>query len=458
MFDSLLLTVSLAIGQNPGLPVHVSPTPIVVPHYQSMPVRQGQPVMMMQNQVPAQLPNSVPVIGGPAPVIVNPAPIYSSAPVYTPVEAAPEEEAEDEAPVYAFMQLLEGTRLAESGISISGWVGMNYTESTSRITNLPQTLNDMPDAYQMNQNYLKIGKAIDTSKDEFQLGFTTETILPGTDYRFTTIRGLFDSQLTDGPNGGPNLYGFDPFQFYAEAFLPGVGPQGTSVKVGRFATHVGYELVQQADTPFVSKSYLFQYNPFTHTGVFATTPLNDDWTVSYGVATGSDIFLDEAGRATFLGQLKWAPKEGKTQVLFNTVVTDPRRNNADNFNHYNVYNLLLIHQIGCKTTYVADATFSHESGIDGLGSTNWYGIANYIFYKHTDKITSQLRAEVFEDTDGFRTGFAGTYTEATYGVAWTPVPALIIRPSVRYDYNADSRPFDGSDNQWTGTIETIIRY
>ena len=56
-------------------------------------------------------------------------------------------------------------------------------------------------------------------------------------------------------------------------------------------------------------------------------------------------------------------------------------------------------------------------------------------------VTITFRAEVFEDTKGFRPGSKGLYTELTYGVAYAPVRGLIFRPTVRYDHNNRSGPF-----------------
>lgn len=262
-------------------------------------------------------------------------------------EEPKEEEKKDEPEPYALMRLLSATglgqRMNERGVTVSGWVQGNYTLSTSNRSNLPVTFNDRKDFWQMNQNFLRIDKAIDTEKGEFQLGYRSELILPGTDSRFTISRGLLDQQLRNGQNGGAKKYPIDVFQSYVEAWMPNLGPNGTSVKVGKFATLVGYELVQGAETPFLQRSYLFQYNPFTHTGVLATSKLNDTWTASYGAALGSDNFID---------------------------------------------------------------------------STNRF----------------------------------------TYGLAWNPIKSLIVRPTVRYDHNNTSRPFDGSPNLFTAAFDMILRY
>lgn len=387
-----------------------------------------------------------------------------------PAEPAAPTDPEPEKPEpYALMRLLSttqfGQRMADNGWSVSGWVQGNYTTGSARRSNLPVTFNDRVDFWQMNQNFLRIDKAIDTSKNEFQLGGRTEWILPGTDSRFTLSRGLFDQQLRNGENGGARKYPVDLFQAYGEAFLPNLGPKGTTVRVGKFATHVGYELAQGAETPFLQRSYLFQYNPFTHTGVWAVTPLNDTWTVSNGIALGSDNFIDPTNRVTYLGQLKWAPKDGKSTAAFNVVITDPRYDQGELFPHYNVYNLVFTRTITEKLSYVLDATFSHIDGlpsnaavVGGPGSATWYGAAQYLIYKHSDTVTSTARVELFEDTKGFRTGARGLYTEVTYGVAWAPKPGLIFRPTVRYDHNNTSRPFEGRSDLFTAAFDMILRY
>ncbi len=442
MFSALLLTSAMTAGQPPAGYYPPGTLPVV---------RQD----VQQPTPPATLPGGPGGSGAEGPP-GNPAAVAS---IKTEKEEPPPPTP------YLLERSLQGTwygqALRDRGITVYGWTQLSYNLSTASGTNLPRTLDDRANEFLLNQNWLHVEKTIDPKKQEFQLGWNVDMILPGSDYRYTLPRGLWNDQLTRN-NGGPQLYGIDPYQFYTQAFLPGVGPQGTTVKLGRFATHCSYEVVQGVDTPFVSRSYMFQYNPFTHTGVWATTPLDDTWTASYGLATGSDTFIDPANRATFIGQLKWAPPEGKTNVLLNVVASNPEYDTKEAFPFYNYYGMVLTHKFTDKLTYVLDAGYSHldNAPIPGKpnGFADWYGAANYFTYAHTDKVSSTLRAEVFNDSTGFRTGSEGLYTEVTYGVAWKPTPGLIVRPSVRYDYNGYSRPFEGDNHLWTGTMEFIVRW
>ncbi|MBN9523194.1 porin [bacterium] len=468
MLTSLLLTTAItSAGQPPAgyYPPGVLPT-------RPVPVQMApRGAYQVVQQTP---PGTLPMTAQPAPMPTTQKGDGKDFPgTESPTEQPQDKEAEeDKGPPqkYLFERTIEGTRFGEilnnRGIRIYGWTELGYNASTASGSNAPVFENDRANEFQLNQNYVVLEKAIDSSKDEFQWGWRTDWILPGTDARTTVVRGLWDVQLRNN-NGGPQLYPIDLFQAYGEVYLPGIG-QGTTVRLGRFATHCGYELVQAVDTPFVSRSYMFQYNPFTHTGVWALTKLSDDWTVGYGLATGTDTFLDApTNRPTFLGNIKWAPKDGDTSIAFSTVVTNPNFIPSENFQLYNFYGFVVTHKVSEKLTYVLDTAYSHMGNFstdngDGtrnqVGFVNWYGAANYLIYAHTDTLASTLRAEVFEDAQGARTGFKGLYTELTYGVAWKPCPGLICRPYARYDNNNRTQVWEGSQNLFTGGLDVILRW
>jgi Putative beta-barrel porin-2, OmpL-like. bbp2 len=370
-------------------------------------------------------------------------------------EAPAEEEPADEPTKYFIMKLLEGSpagqMLSDKGITIQGWVNMNYTASSASRNNFPVTFNTRANDFQMNQLWLESSKAIDTSKKEVQFGYRVAALY-GEDYALTLPRGLYNSQL-------PDRYGFDPVYHYGEIFLPNLGGEGSTLRVGRWGTLIGYEVIEATGTPFLTKSYNFQFNPFTHTGAMLTTQLSDTWTMYHGAVTGSDVYIDPAARLTYVGGIKWAPPEGDTSVALNTVVTDPSFFVREGFQHFNSYNLLITHKCSDDLTYVLDATYSHADTFAALNqSANWYGFANYFLYKISDTLSSNFRVELFEDNKGVRTGFRGLYTEVTYGLAWTPTDAVIVRPTVRYDYNSTSRPFEGDRDLFTATFDLIIRF
>ena len=398
-------------------------------------------------------------VQAPAPV---PAPMpmaIPTAPAAPATEAPAAEEPKKEEDKFFLQKLLEsspaGQTLAGNGWKINGWTQGSYSTGSNRNSNLPVPFIDRARDFSLNQNFLHVEKSIDTSKKEFQIGGTADLILPGTDARLTISRNLLSGQVRRGEQ-----YPIDLFQGFVSLFLPNLGSQGTTLQVGKFATPCEYETVQAISTPFISRSYLFNYNPFTHTGVNAITPLSDDWTISNAITLGSDNFFGDTTRATYVGSLKWAPKESKSTVLFNTVITDASFDVGRNFAYYNLYNLQFIHKLTDKTTYVADATYSHINNAPGIGFANWYGMANYLLHDVNDKLQLKGRLELFNDEQGFRTGSKGLYTAATTGLTWKPVPYVAIMPEVRYDYNSgrNAGPFEGNRDLFTATIGAIVRW
>ena len=197
-----------------------------------------------------------------------------------------------------------------------------------------------------------------------------------------------------------------------------------------------------------------------NTGVLMSS-IGDDLTATYGVGNGCDNFIGPTSRLMFLGGLKWAPKDGNTTLAFNTVITNPKFQASEAFDNYNVYNMVLTHKLGCNLTYAIDATFSHENEVPlarGIGSTHWYGFAQYLAYDHSKCLQSNLRVELFKDEDGYRTGTSGLYTEVTYGVTWKPNESVWIRPEVRYDHNDRGAFENGERNLFVSALSVILRF
>jgi hypothetical protein len=413
MIQSALAALSLASGQTP------------------MPTQPTAPM--------------VPVPAAPAPMVVDAMPAVE--------EAAP-------ATKYLAMRLLEGTLpgqiMENNGIQFYGWLQSSYSTGSTRSSTLPGApFADRSYEFSLNQAYFRFEKPIDTAKKEFQYGFVSDYIAPGSDARFTIARDLFDKQVRDN-----RQHPIDNVQSYGEIYLPNL-LGGTNIRAGRMFALVGYESIAAVNTPFLSRSYNFQYNPFTHTGVHATSQISENLSVNYGAVLGNDNFVGPTNRLTFVGGAKWAPKDGDTTFAVNAVVTNPEYQASEGFNHYNVYNAVLTRKLTDKLTYAADMTYAHTEDVplaNGTGSTFWYGVANYLAYDHTPCLQSNFRVELFQDEDGYRTGTRGLYTSVTYGITWKPYQGLWIRPEARYDNNVRGPFENGEKNLFVGALSCILRF
>ena len=383
-----------------------------------------------------------------------------------PPAAAPATEAKAPAVTapdrWLFMREAQGTwvgaLLDDHRMSVSGWVDASFTASTDRHDQLPMGFNFLANQGALQQGWVRVERTVDQTATTPTFGFRSDTFF-GIDYRFTLARGLADWQLTVD-HGEPNQYGYDPVQFYAEAYFPHLG-RGTDVKVGRFFCQFGVEVIDATQNQFVSHAYNFIYNPFTHTGLLTTLKLSDAWSVQNGIVTGADMFIAPGANPTYVGSVKWAPPTGRDSVLFAVIVGKGSYDVTNSFSNPEIFDLVYVHKFSDRLTYTVDALYSFQYGYPGAGASgfvnNW-GVVQYLTYQLTPKLSATGRLEFFDDVQGQRTGFKGLYKAVTTGVTYKPTPYLWLRPEVRFDNNADSRPFEGKPNLFTAAFDCILRW
>jgi hypothetical protein len=346
--------------------------------------------------------------------------------------------------------LLDGNRL-----KVYGWVDAAFTASSDRHDQLPMGFNYLANQAALQQAWARFERPVDQSATTPTFGFRSDTFA-GIDYRFTIARGLFDRQLTAN-DGEPNTYGVDPVQFYGEAYFPHVG-RGLDLKVGRFFAQFGYESIDTTQNPFVSRSYNFIYDPFTHTGVLTTLKLTDAWSVQNGVVMGSDVFIDPAANPTYIGSVKWAPPTGRDSVTFAVVLGNGRFDQTESFHNPEIFDLVFTHKFSDRCNYALDALYGFTTNVPDVGFANWWATVHYLSYALTPEVTAVGRLEFFDDVQGQRTGFAGLYVAPTVGVNFKPTKYVTVRPEVRYDYNTESRPFENKHGVATAAIDLLARW
>ncbi len=362
---------------------------------------------------------------------------------------------------WPFMKLIQGTApgmgMETERIAVYGWTDMSYTASSDRRTNLPVAFDYVANDFLLQQNWLRFERTVVTSgTTEPTFGWRFDTILPGSDYRFTLPRGLWDSQLT-ASDGRPNRYGIDPIQSYAEGYFPTVAA-GMDVKVGRFFTQYGVEVTSSVDNFFESHSYSDVYDPFTQIGILTTTKLDAIWSVQGGLVNGNDVFFNPADSPYGTGSVKWAAPTRPDTLLFSFILGSGRFNTSRDFHNPELLDLIYTRKLNVRTNYYFEALYGWTYNVPDIGFANWSGIINYLFYDFTPRLAGGMRLEFFDDPQGQRTGFKGLYNALTVGVNFKPIKAVIFRPELRYDYNPDSTPFEGKHGLLTACSDLILRW
>jgi hypothetical protein len=230
------------------------------------------------------------------------------------------------------------------------------------------------------------------------------------------------------------------------------------IRAGRFFGQFGVESIAAVDTPFVSRSYTFIYNPFTHTGVLTTLQLNDSWSVQNGIVTGSDVFFDSASEPTYIGSIEYKLPDGGSRLLLSTVFGSGKFNQAEDFSNPRVFDLVYTRPLNERLTYQFNSLHGYQTNVPAAGSADWYSFVNYWSYRWQENLQTNCRVEFFDAVDGNRTGFEGLYTAGTLGLLYQPTQSVTFRPELRFDHNAASSPFAGQPNLFTSAFDVIVRW
>ena len=401
-------------------------------------------------------------------------------------EKKDEEKKEEEK--FFFMKMLSNTPTGDfmdkNRLSFSGWTEMSFTGSQASVSNLPVTWNDRANRFLLQQQWMRFERTLDTDSKEASWGFRVDT-LAGTDYRFTLMRGLFNQQLLNSA-GNQNLYGLDLPQAYVNWYLPNLF-EGTEIRLGRMFTPWGFESIEGISTPLLSRSYAFNWSPpFTHMALMVAPNFNKNWSAKLMLANGNDVFFDASEELRTVGVVSWISDDKKDNLNFGWSLGRGKFNASAPFNpennglqsepagrnNINTFDLVYSHEFTDKFTYAFEGIFGYQYGVpanipggiikEGVtsGTAHWGSFAQYFIYKWDEKLSSIIRAELFDDMEGQRTGYEGLYEAVTVGVQYKPKPWLWFRPEIRYDYNGLSKAFNNGTQHGllTAATDMIIRW
>ena len=162
-----------------------------------------------------------------------------------------------------------------SGVQIYGWVDPGFNLSTSTHSNLPAGYDIVPNRVELDQFVTYIERVPDTVQtDHVDWGFRAANFF-GIDYHFTTAEGWLSQQLVKQHR----LYGNDPINLYGDIYFPQLA-QGFNVRFGRYFSLPDIEAQLSPQNYMYSHSLLYNYDPFTQTGIISTLKLNDRWLAS----------------------------------------------------------------------------------------------------------------------------------------------------------------------------------
>ncbi|MDR3477261.1 MAG: outer membrane beta-barrel protein [Gammaproteobacteria bacterium] len=213
---------------------------------------------------------------------------------------------------------------------------------------------------------------------------------------------------------------------------------------GRFLTLIGNEQVDPTQDTNFSRSVLFYSTPDTHTGIRGIYTLNDKVSFTAGINDGWDNIRDWSRRKTIEMSVSY-----NVNPLFSLVLSalngQERATPRTDFGPLGMRTLIdlvaTVHATD-KLSFVANYDYGWQTKASlpngSYSRAQWQGLAGYMNYQFSEKWQSSLRAEIFQDTNGFRTGVRQNWRAATLTVGYSPIKNAEIHAEIRHDLSNKS--------------------
>ena len=353
-----------------------------------------------------------------------------------------------------------GLLKAVKDINVSGFVDTSYTYNTQN----PDT------SSATSGGGANVARVFDTEANNFNVR-AAEVVLEklppeegGAGFRTDLFFGSDAEVIT--PNGSARDQ-FDLEQAYIQLKPNGLNlPIGNWqwIKIGKFVTMHGSEVIEAKDNWNFSRGLLFGYAiPFTHTGIRAGYQLTDSLAGYLGINNGWDNVKDNNRGKSVEASLGWTASD---KLSFNLAGMFGPEQATNNHSQRALIDFITTYKFHPKWTFMLNADYAHEEdGVTAGKDASWSGIAAYLKYDLSDKISLVNRTEFFSDPQGLRltAGNPQDIWETTFTFELRPYKDLITRLEYRYDESSSNifsphTPPKSGDHQDTIALEAIYLF
>ena len=206
--------------------------------------------------------------------------------------------------------------------------------------------------------------------------------------------------------------------------------------VGKWATHVGYELLDAYANRNYSMSYGFSYGPFFHTGIKADIALGGKSAMMIGLAQPTDFVSSTSSDKVVIAQFSTASANDKLKGYLNFQGAKDKA------------------QFDLVLNGVVNSVFAinYDGTIANIAGNNWTSNALYFNYDPTAKVGFTLRSEYFNDVHS-AVGVGTSIFQNTLS-ANVHFNKLTIIPEIRFDNAKDKVFFNKNNNlnQYAGNF------
>lgn len=299
------------------------------------------------------------------------------------------------------------------------------------------------------QNQLSNNKTSFTnSMNSFELGMASIRV----DHSFGKIAATVDLgfgrraeefSYTDGsgtPVGSGN--GFNTLAAVKQLYVSYSPSSTVKLTLGKWATHIGWELLDAYANRNYSMSYGFSYGPFSHTGLKADISLGGKSAFMIGIANPTDFTTTTSVNKVVLAQFSTGSKDDKFKAYLN----------FQGGTGFSQFDLVLNAILSSKFNIDYDGTIK---SVKNAGVTdNWTSNALYFNYDPSSKFGLTLRGEYFDDKKSVA-GVGSSVFQTTLSGNIHIGGNLTIIPEFRLD-NAKDNIFLTSDGKGTKSDGSFI--
>lgn len=222
------------------------------------------------------------------------------------------------------------------------------------------------------------------------------------------------------------------------------------ITAGKWATHIGYELLDAYLNRNYSMDYMFSYGPFSHTGVKADVTLSSTTTFMVGIANPTDHVTDTTGAKYAIAQFATGTKDGKFKAYLNY----QGANLGSNGGSVNQFDLVATETLSGKFNVGYNGTI-YLNKPQGSSTQNWWGSAVYLNLDPTTKFGITLRGEYFDNQKGVSSAPATNLWDFTLSPN-IRFGNLTIIPELRYETAKDAVYINSSGNPIKSTVTGLL--
>lgn len=320
-------------------------------------------------------------------------------------------------------------------IEVHGFATSSYSYNFAQPSNRTNALR----VYDFDDNSFKLDNAeIVLKRDAAEIG--------DIGFRLDMTYGFSGPQVNKS-TGGPSVtikdetYDVDDDDFdFQIGFVQYNAPIGNGllIDMGKFATHIGSEVMDGYDgyNYNFSRSFLFNLGPFTHTGVRVQYALSDTVGLLGMVSNGQDNTTDSNSAKGFGGQVSWVATDSAVIYLNYFGSVEAQTGQADNSNDLrNYFDTVIEVSLSKKLLLNLNAVYGSERNAAGpnTGNNNWWGFSGIARYDVNNWFSLNFRGQTFHDKYGARSDTA----QKLWAASLTPEVRINSNMVVRAEYRHD---------------------